>query len=277
MQLFRQKVFLHITITQVLFVTPIIFAPLYLEPLAQLEDLTLERNDLFGPGFDAIGKLSKLKELSVWSSKITDDELKTIGKLKNLTDLNVGDNRLSDEGMAHLAGLKKLERLYLTGLGGCTLSDAGVAHLAGLTNLKVLTLGGQFNEGRIGDAGLAYLGGLPELEHLDLGSRRPAIAPVLHEPRVRVQGALHGQGWGRRGITPQQREREVGAGIGKGRDGRRREVLAPQGLLAAIARPGLSLRRLVRACLRRSHLLLPRAPGLWPRGWGARSTAQPRH
>jgi hypothetical protein len=70
--------------------------------------------------------------------------------------------RVTDAGLAHVAKLPLLERLYLT---GTSVTDTGMKALVGLTKLKVLGL----SHTRVGNAGLATLkGGLPELTRLEL-------------------------------------------------------------------------------------------------------------
>ena len=62
---------------------------------------------------------------------------------------------MTDAGLAHLAGLTGLQRLYL---GNTRVTDAGLAHLKELTGLRHLDL----EETGVTDAGLAHLEGLTE-------------------------------------------------------------------------------------------------------------------
>lgn len=71
----------------------------------------------------------------------------------------------SDAGIAHLKGLKGLQRLRLS---GTAVTDAGLAHLKGLSNLEHLFLDGA----QITDARLPHLMGLSLLRHAGYRRRR---------------------------------------------------------------------------------------------------------
>jgi len=119
-------------------------AILDLSGLQQLEKIIVTIND--GPGRDA--------EMAG-----RDADLAWVAQVSGLRWIQgIYGPEFSDAGMAHLAGLTRLERLSL---GGGNVTDAGLAYLADKTELSSVTL-----EGDITDAGLRYFEGLPRLSLL---------------------------------------------------------------------------------------------------------------
>lgn len=104
-------------------------------------------------------------ENNVWlnGQKISDDDLRIIRSLPNLVGLHLADNRIGDQGLAHLAGLKKLEVLDLA--ANPLITNGGLAHLKDLTELKWLLLR---NNSQITDEGLVHLEKLQKLDILIL-------------------------------------------------------------------------------------------------------------
>jgi mono/diheme cytochrome c family protein len=80
---------------------------------------------------------------------------------EQLVELNLGKTAVTDAGLAHLAGLKWLERLHLE---QNAVTDAGLPHLKGLAELQYLNL----YETKVTDAGLEHLKGLKKLRKLYL-------------------------------------------------------------------------------------------------------------
>jgi Leucine-rich repeat (LRR) protein len=133
--------------------------------------------------------LSRLKELLVGGSHLTDRSLASISKLKRLEYLNFsafGGARISRSGIKQLSSLTDLQVLdvkvgpaangqadgasldfsALTGLNtlvlsGCSLGDTDLASLAGLRRLEWLVLYGNFTE-----EGLWHLRNLSKLKYL---------------------------------------------------------------------------------------------------------------
>jgi hypothetical protein len=95
----------------------------------------------------------------------TDNELAHVGRLVRLRSLSLVQSNVSDAGLVHLKGLTNLSVL---GLRRAEVTDAGLVYLKGLTNLSVLNLGGT----RVTDAGLTQLKELTNLSVLDLGGTR---------------------------------------------------------------------------------------------------------
>ena len=66
---------------------------------------------------------------------MTDDGLAHLAHLTGLSRLYLSKTRITDAGLAHLTGLTGLEQLSID---GTTVSDAGLRHLEELTRLKIL-------------------------------------------------------------------------------------------------------------------------------------------
>jgi Leucine-rich repeat (LRR) protein len=141
-----------------------------LSGMTGLRSLTLEGETVTDEGLRHLAGLEALEVLHLNRTLVSDAGLAFIGKLKNLRALFINDEtvfsgekkRISDAGLAHLAGLDKLEILDLD---GCLVGDAGLAHLSGL-NLRELSIGTYDAKGSIGTEGLkqiAKLGGLQAL------------------------------------------------------------------------------------------------------------------
>ena len=91
--------------------------------------------------------------------------------------LDLLDSPIVDTHLEHLTALRKLERLYLSGLTRIT--DAGLNHLKNLTNLKELDISGSAtnpNRRQITDGGLEPLKGLTNLERLSLSQTQITYA-----------------------------------------------------------------------------------------------------
>lgn len=106
-----------------------------------------------------IGHLSRLEELNLSFSPVTDAGVAHMKGLTHLKDLSLRGTRVTDTGVAHLAGLEGLRRLHL---GGTGITDRGMTYLEGMTELELLHLEGT----KITDAGVTHLRGLSRLEDL---------------------------------------------------------------------------------------------------------------
>jgi hypothetical protein len=112
----------------------------------------------------------------------TDAGLAHLANLRNLRRLYLECAQdITDAGLSYLKDLKHLEylSLYQTGI-----SDAGLVHLKDLRSLREL----QFAENRITDAGLAHLRSLSRLEFLELrvaGLSDAALAHLCALPKLK--------------------------------------------------------------------------------------------
>ena len=94
------------------------------------------------------------------ADKTTDEHLELLKPLSGqIAWLNLGATKVSDRGLAKIASLKQLRRLYLD---RSTIGDSGLAHLKGFPELYYLNLYGS----KVTDKGLAHLGGLSKLRKL---------------------------------------------------------------------------------------------------------------
>jgi len=88
-----------------------------------------------------------------------------LGKLdpiaNNIIELEIGFSDVTDKGLAAVASMPNLEKLYLQ---KTAVTDEGLAHLAGLTQLRYLNLYGT----QVTDAAFDHLMGLPKLKSLFL-------------------------------------------------------------------------------------------------------------
>ncbi|MDG3008087.1 leucine-rich repeat domain-containing protein [Paludisphaera mucosa] len=140
----------------------------------------------------ALGKLPRLKELSLMGTQATDRVMAAIGDLGELESLSIEtffnwDPVVTDAGVAKLVGLSKLKKLHIlnaklgdeslrhvsvlprlevVSLQGSRFTDRGLAHLSGMTQVKDLLV--DMGAEKWGDAGLAHLRGLKGLETLGL-------------------------------------------------------------------------------------------------------------
>jgi Leucine Rich repeat len=112
---------------------------------------------------EPIRGLTSLKNLQLVDACLDDEGLSSLANLSKLETLALSgkDEKFGDDGLAHLAGLKSLDSLYLK---DTKIGDAGLAHLAGLSKLETLNLDGT----RVTDAGLTQLARLPKLKTLSL-------------------------------------------------------------------------------------------------------------
>jgi hypothetical protein len=92
----------------------------------------------------------------------TDEALRYLPQLPNLRVLLLEGTQARDESLRYLAGLRKLERLYMWDV--TEVSDAGAAHLSGLRNLRLIHL----SNSKITDVSLKRFAKLPKLEELSL-------------------------------------------------------------------------------------------------------------
>jgi Leucine-rich repeat (LRR) protein len=121
-----------------------------------------------------VGRLPKLRTLSIDSSSVSDEGLAHLKGLTNLSVLTLYRDpfvysrldhlppAVSEQGLTHLGPLTSLSVLVLNGI---PLTDAGLVHLSGLRKLRRLDLWYT----QITGSGFVYLAGLTGLTRLDLG------------------------------------------------------------------------------------------------------------
>src|SRR5262245_33692367 len=109
-------------------------------------------------GFATFKVLTNLKELRCGQCRINKQALVPFVSLESL-DLSY--SAFSDAGMASIAAMKHLKRLYLR---DTTVTDDGLKHIAGLTGLEELDLYGV----KVTDTGIGYLKDLKQLRKLIL-------------------------------------------------------------------------------------------------------------
>jgi hypothetical protein len=185
----------------------------YLQGARNLRGLHLD-DTLVTPA--AVGRLAaagRLEYFTLLGPTAADAGSEHLVALANLRSLNLCSfsrfsgflRAFTDEGLSHIAELRKLETLYLTGevtdrglrhlrgLEGLTglaitapnVSDAGMEHVAVLTKLTFLNLQGS----TVGDAGIAQLKDLKNLEFLGLDDTQitdEATATIAQLPALKT-------------------------------------------------------------------------------------------
>ena len=129
--------------------------------LANLEQLSLGRNELTGAIPPELGGLTNLKTLSLGRNELTGDIPPELGGLVNLKTLSLRWNALTGSIPAELGGLAGLDTLSLT---VNDLTGSIPPELGSLANLKTLSLGWNGLTGSVPPE----LGGLVSLEVLSL-------------------------------------------------------------------------------------------------------------
>jgi Leucine-rich repeat (LRR) protein len=119
-------------------------------------------------------KSFKLVQLTTFGSKVSDAELARFAKLSSLQGIYLNGASISDEGLKTLAAHKGL--IYLALANAWKITDRGVQHIAGLTRLQQLWL----TETRVTDDGIAPVSGLVELSALTVSSPRFTGAGLKH-------------------------------------------------------------------------------------------------
>lgn len=117
-----------------------------------------------------LGSATKLKELKLMNSRITDAGIQHVSGLKNLTSIDIRDTAVTDLGPLTQLPLKSL-------LVGDQITDAGMEKISRLKSLTFLSLSGP----AISDNGLKLLANLSNLQqcHLTVPQvRGPGFASV---------------------------------------------------------------------------------------------------
>jgi Leucine-rich repeat (LRR) protein len=144
----------------------------HLKGLKSLRYLNLRGNRSYDIDDDLVHlvELTELEELDLQNTLVGDAGLARLAGMKKIKRLylrsNPASNKITDSGLVHLKELKSLEELVLPFTG---ITDAGLAQLVGLDSLKKLEA---FGDG-ITDKGLSELAKMKSLE--DLGIRSDSI------------------------------------------------------------------------------------------------------
>lgn len=110
----------------------------------------------------ALSWSTTVREVEAPFSKLSNDGLKHLAKLRDLESLDLSGATIDGRALAHLKGLRSLRYLTLDGTG---VTDEGLEHLRELPASNTCPWGGT----RVTDAGLAKLRDLPQLRSLLLG------------------------------------------------------------------------------------------------------------
>ncbi|MDT8300668.1 MAG: hypothetical protein RQ760_04230 [Sedimentisphaerales bacterium] len=110
--------------------------------------------------------LKKMKDMNLSGLPLRDSDLAFLKHLSLLENLSIQPDSLTGASLRHLRELPELNRLYVSGLSGCTGED--LAHLNGLPKLRSLTV-----KGDITDTVLASLTGPLSIESLYIETDEP--------------------------------------------------------------------------------------------------------
>ena len=164
--------------------------------------------------FEHVGHLSTLESLNIISTKFNDDWVAPIGKLTNLKVLRFTNNgKLTDAGMAHLAGLTKLENFSFVGTQmtgksyarfegftkltrvshrGSLIDDEGLRQLCDhLPNLESLSLA----HAKFTDVGAPHLAKLTKLKGLEVGASKATPQALKHIAKLPLEYLQLGEGF----------------------------------------------------------------------------------
>jgi hypothetical protein len=122
-----------------------------------------------------LGGLSRLEELALWNTSVTDAGFLHWQPPASLQALHLSGTQVRGAGLKPLIGLRRLE------LNGTPMDDAGLQHVASLTRLECLYL----DDTSVSDAGLETLRPLVHLQELHVERTR-----VSSEGVARLRAAL---------------------------------------------------------------------------------------
>lgn len=124
-----------------------------------------------------LAKLTTLTKLTMWP-RINDTNLAYVERLINLKELHVYSDRITEAGLVHVEGLKKLRHLDLLpmGTGNGWLTDASLGYFSNLVNLRELSLCWE----KVTDKGLSHIKGMTELRELTLDGNKITDEGLRH-------------------------------------------------------------------------------------------------
>jgi len=150
-----------------------------LSGLAELRELTLDRNLLTDAGLAFLPKLPKLAHLSLRDCAISDAGLEHLAKQAALTHLGLSNNPINGSGLRSIAGLQSLTTLDI---GSPSLADEHIGAIASFGGLTTLDLSG---DKPLTCTSLAPLSGIKSLKRITLG--KAATDQVVQSLGVLVQ------------------------------------------------------------------------------------------
>lgn len=128
---------------------------------------------LTGAGLAELQGLTKLEEIDLSKTGVSDDALVHLQGWPRLRTLSLAQTPISDAGLARLQGLRTLSKVNLA---GTKITDAGLASLKKLTRLEELTL----PQTAINGSGLANLKFCNRLATLDLSGTQVSDPALAH-------------------------------------------------------------------------------------------------
>jgi len=153
--------------------------------LRELTDISLGGINSTDQHLEALRGLTALRGLWLGDTRVTDKGLANLTELSQLRELSLDRNSaITDAGLAHIAGLTKMETLLL---GRTGITDAGLAKLRGMTELGLLTL----DRTKITDVGMAHLAGMVKLYSLALDGTRITDAGLKYLRKMDCLRTLH--------------------------------------------------------------------------------------
>jgi beta-lactamase regulating signal transducer with metallopeptidase domain/thiol-disulfide isomerase/thioredoxin/protocatechuate 3,4-dioxygenase beta subunit/Leucine-rich repeat (LRR) protein len=136
----------------------------YLTSLKRLKRLNISRMLYLGGGLEPLKNFEKLECLL--PPEVTDEDLTVLGTLSSLQELTINNSPITNEGLAHLAPLKSLKKLWLHNGHKSINMDVTVSGLAALKGIPLTYL--HLWNIRLDESRLECLGGFPTLEELNL-------------------------------------------------------------------------------------------------------------
>jgi Leucine-rich repeat (LRR) protein len=146
----------------------------YLAQIKTLEYLEVENITLTDYAVSELSKLPNLKSLYATTGRtgkpITDQGLQHLSKIKSLELLDISTDAVTDKGLAALAQLPNLKRLFMYSCPKIT--DKGLSKIANMKNLENLSLNifspGSSEQTYVTISGLSCLNKITNLKSLDL-------------------------------------------------------------------------------------------------------------
>ena len=144
----------------------------YLQELPKLKALSLAHTALDGRGLgDLLASRETLEELLLDDTAVDDRGVAPLGRMPRLRRVSLASTRVTDAGIAHLGELTDLQSLQID---GTTVTGAGVAHLARLAHLQELSL----DDTKVGEEALPHLAKMTSLKLLSLVGTRLSPSAV---------------------------------------------------------------------------------------------------
>lgn len=150
----------------------------YLRGMTSLVSLRVLNARIFGRGFDALSRLTRLRELVASNTDLDDQSLTVCKAWRQLNRIDLSGTRVEGCGLSHLTGLTRLREINLS---HTAISDRTIGNVLALKTLNALFLDGT----EITDAAMAQLVELSELRTLSL--RETAVTEKGLHSLVRLE------------------------------------------------------------------------------------------